>query len=63
MEVNMRRLLFLFQVIVFMGLGMLGSFSDVDSLKINYTLNSSMVGFFTLNSSMVGFCTLNTSEG
>lgn len=41
----MRRLLFLFQITVFLGLGMLCSFSDAVSFKRNCTLNSSMVGF------------------
>lgn len=45
MEVSIRRLLLLFGIIVFLGFGILGRFSDAGSLKSNCTLNSSMVGF------------------
>lgn len=45
MEVSIRRLLLLFGMIVFLGFGILGRFSDAGSLKSNCTLNSSMVGF------------------
>lgn len=45
MEVSIRRLLLLFGIIVFLGFGILGGFSDAGSLKSNCTLNSSMVGF------------------